>query len=106
MINKNMSEYTNNALLSLSEEIQYIADNVSQSVVSIQSGNRGTGSGVIWNADGQIVTCSHIIGELDEVEVSLSNGKSYPAKIVGNDPYSDIALLKIKDPSGISLKPL
>ena len=105
MINKNMSEYTNNTLLSLSEEIQHIADNVSQSVVSIQSGNRGTGSGVIWNADGQIVTCSHIIGELD-VEVSLSNGKSYPAKVIGNDPYSDIALLKIKDITGISLKPL
>jgi S1-C subfamily serine protease len=58
------------------------------------------------------VTCSHIIGELDEVEVSLNNGKSYPAKVVGNDPYSDIALLKIEDASGkdhnstISLKPI
>jgi S1-C subfamily serine protease len=106
MINKNMSEYTNGALLSLSEEIQHIADNVSQSVVSIYSRNRGNGSGVIWNAEGHIVTCSHIIGELDEVEVSLSNGKSYPAKVVGNDPYSDIVLLKIKDTTGISLKPL
>jgi S1-C subfamily serine protease len=106
MINKNMSEYTNGALLSLSEEIQHIADNVSQSVVSIHSRNRGNGSGVIWNAEGHIMTCSHIIGELDEVEVSLSNGKSYPSKVVGNDPYSDIALMKIKDSSGISLKPL
>src|SRR5918911_4099271 len=110
MINKSMSEnnssYTNNGLLFLSEQIQDIADNVSQSVVSVHSRNRGNGSGVIWNAEGQIVTCSHIIGELDEVEVSLSNGKSYPAKIVGNDPYSDIALLKIKDTTGISLKPL
>src|SRR5919199_2274423 len=110
MLNRSMSEnnssYTNNGLLSLSDEIEHIADNVSQSVVGIQSGNRGNGSGVIWNAEGHIVTCSHIIGDLDEVEVSLSNGKSYPAKVVGNDPYSDIALLKIKDPSGTSLKPL
>jgi S1-C subfamily serine protease len=111
MINKNMSEYTNGALLSLSEEIQHIADNVSQSVVSIYSRNRGNGSGVILNADGHIVTCSHIVGELDEVEVSLSNGKSYPAKVVGNDPYSDIALLKIEDASGkdnsiLPLKPI
>ena len=110
MINKSMSEnnssYTNNGLLFLSEQIQHIADNVSQSVVSVHSRNRGNGSGVIWNAEGHIVTCSHIIGELDEVEVSLRNGKSYPAKVVGNDPYSDIALLKIKDPSGTSLKPL
>jgi S1-C subfamily serine protease len=98
------SLYTNdNALLSLSEEIQHIADNASQSLVSVNSRNRGNGSGV--NVDGSIVTCSHIIGELDEVEVGLSNGKSYPAKVVGNDPYSDIALLKIKDSSDLSLKP-
>src|SRR5207249_4309256 len=32
----------------------------------------------------------------DELEVSLSNGKSFPAKVIGNDPYSDIALLKIQ----------
>jgi S1-C subfamily serine protease len=100
------SSYANNALLSLSEEIQHIADNVSQSVASVYSRNRGNGSGVIWNVDGHIVTCSHIIGELNEMEVSLNNGKSYPAKVVGNDPYSDIALLKIKDASGISLKPI
>ena len=115
MINRSMSEknipYTNNALLSLSSEIEHIADNVSQSVVSVYSRNRGNGSGVILNADGHIVTCSHIVGELDEVEVSLSNGKSYPAKVVGNDPYSDIALLKIEDASGkdnsiLPLKPI
>jgi S1-C subfamily serine protease len=115
MINKNMNEknipYTNNALLSLSEEIEHVADNVSQSVVSVYSRNRGNGSGVIWNTDGHIVTCSHIVGELDEVEVGLSNGKSYPAKVVGNDPYSDIALLKIEDASVndssiLSLKPI
>ena len=100
------SSYANNALLSLSEEIQHISNNVSQSVVSVYSRNRGNGSGVIWNVDGHIVTCSHIIGELNEVEVSLNNGKSYLAKVVGNDPYSDITLLKIKDVSGISLKPI
>ena len=100
------SSYANNALLSLSEEIEHIANNVSQSVVSVYSRNRGNGSGVIWNVDGHIVTCSHIIGELNEVEVSLNNGKSYLAKVVGNDPYSDITLLKIKDVSGISLKPI
>jgi S1-C subfamily serine protease len=59
------------------------------------------------------VTCSHIVGEQDEVEVSLSNGRSYPAKVVGNDPYSDIALLKIEDANSgkddnsiIPLKPI
>jgi S1-C subfamily serine protease len=95
-MNEKKIPYTNNALLSLSEEIEHVADNISQSVVGIRSRNRGNGSGVIWNVDGNIVTCSHIVGELNEVEVSLSNGKSYPAKVIGNDPYSDIALLKIE----------
>jgi S1-C subfamily serine protease len=105
--------HTNNALLSLSEEIQHIADNVSQSVVSVHSRNIGNGSGVIWNVNGHIVTCSHILGEQDKVEVSLSNGKSYQAKVVGNDPYSGIALLKIQDANSgkddnsiIPLKPI
>jgi S1-C subfamily serine protease len=104
-------QYTNNVLLSLSEEIEHVADNVSQSVVSVNSRKRGNGSGVIWNVDGNIVTCSHIVGELDEVEVTLSNGKSYPAKVIGNDPYSDIALLKIesandKEDNNLPLKPI
>jgi S1-C subfamily serine protease len=103
--------YANNALLSLSEEIQHLAGNVAQSIVSVRSRTRGNGSGVIWNVEGNIVTCSHIVGELDQVEVSLSDGKSYTAKVVGNDPYSDIALLKIeatngKDDNILPLKPI
>jgi S1-C subfamily serine protease len=55
------------------------------------------------------VTCSHIVRNLDELEVSLSNGKSFPAKVIGNDPYSDIALLKIQangNNDSISLNPI
>jgi serine protease Do len=117
VINKNMSEKnipdnktrTKSALISLSEEIENVADKVSQSVVSVHSRTRGNGSGVVWTSDGLIVTCSHIVRNLDELEVSLSNGKSFPAKVIGNDPYSDIALLKIQ-PNGkndsISLNPI
>ena len=100
---------TKSALVSLSEEIENVADKVSQSVVSVRSRTRGNGSGVVWSSDGLIVTCSHIVRKLDELEVSLSNGKSFPAKVIGNDPYSDIALLKIhangKNDS-ISLNPI
>ena len=110
MREKKISYTNNNALLSLSEEIERVADNVSRSIVSVHSRNRGNGSGVIWNVDGHIVTCSHVVGELDEVEVSLSNGKRYRAKVIGNDPYSDIALLKIEATNGkddiLPLKPI
>src|SRR3954453_23448813 len=87
---------TRNALISLSQAIESVADKVSQSVISVHSKNTGNGSGVVWTTDGHIVTCSHLVKKVDEVEVSLSNGKSFPAKVIGNDPYSDIALLKIQ----------
>jgi S1-C subfamily serine protease len=110
MSEKKISYTNNNALLSLSEEIERVAENVSRSIVSVHSRNRGNGSGVIWNVDGHIVTCSHVVGELDEVEVSLSNGKRYRAKVIGNDPYSDIALMKIEATNGkddiLPLKPI
>jgi S1-C subfamily serine protease len=99
---------TKSALVSLSEEIENVADKVSQSVVSVHSRTRGSGSGVVWTSDGLIVTCSHIVRNLDELEVSL-NGKSFPAKVIGNDPYSDIALLKIQangNNDSISLNPI
>src|SRR5215208_3898012 len=99
---------TRNALVSLSQAIENVTANVSQSVVSIHSRNRGNGSAVVWTTDGHIVTCSHLVRKVDEVEVSLSNGKSFPARVVGNDPNSDIALLKIQASNNdiTSLKPI
>jgi S1-C subfamily serine protease len=104
VINKNMGEKNipdnktraKSALVSLSEEIENVADKVSQSVVSVRSRTRGIGSGVVWTSEGLIVTCSHIVRKQEELEIGFSNGKSYPAKVIGNDPYSDIALLKIQ----------
>ncbi|WP_308993526.1 trypsin-like peptidase domain-containing protein [Mariniflexile litorale] len=56
----------------------------------------GTGSGVIINADGYIITNNHVINNSDELSVTLNNNKTYKAEIVGTDPKTDIALLKIK----------
>ncbi len=63
-------------------------------------GRRGpvasSGSGVILSADGYIVTNYHVVKEADQIEVITNNNKqSYPAKIIGTDPSSDLALLKI-----------
>lgn len=95
-MNERKIPHAENALVSFSKAIEQVADKVSQSVVSIRSRSRGNGSGVVWTSDGHILTCSHIIRNSDAVEVSLNNGKSFPAKVVGDDPYSDIALLKIE----------
>lgn len=56
----------------------------------------GTGSGVIINADGYIITNNHVINNSDELTVTLNNNKTYKAKIIGADAKTDIALLKIE----------
>ena len=55
----------------------------------------GLGSGVIIRSDGYIVTNNHVIAGADEIEVTLENNKVYPARLVGTDPATDIALIKI-----------
>lgn len=56
----------------------------------------GTGSGVIINDKGYIVTNNHVIENADEVEVTLYNNESYKATVIGTDPTTDLALLQIK----------
>lgn len=51
----------------------------------------GTGSGVIINEKGYIVTNNHVIDNADEVEVTLYNNESYKAKVIGTDPTTDLA---------------
>jgi len=54
-----------------------------------------TGSGVIISKDGYIVTNNHVVENASEIEVVMHNNKSYKAKVMGRDPDTDIALLKI-----------
>ena len=55
----------------------------------------GTGSGVIISSDGYIVTNNHVISRANQLQVTLNNNKTYTAELIGTDPNSDIALIKI-----------
>ena len=57
----------------------------------------GAGSGVIISEDGYIVTNNHVINNATNIEVILNDNRSYTAKIIGTDPTTDIALLKINE---------
>ncbi|MDR2762915.1 MAG: trypsin-like peptidase domain-containing protein [Planctomycetaceae bacterium] len=58
----------------------------------------GAGSGVILNQDGYIVTNAHVISQADVIFVTLFNGESFQATVVGEDPVTDIAVIKIAAP--------
>ncbi|WP_091903785.1 S1C family serine protease [Maribacter stanieri] len=55
----------------------------------------GTGSGVIISSDGYIVTNNHVINKANQLQVTLNNNRTYNAELIGTDPNSDIALIKI-----------
>ena len=57
---------------------------------------RSLGSGFLISSDGYIVTNDHVAGNASKVVVTLTNGEKYNAEIIGSDPVSDVALLKIK----------
>jgi serine protease Do len=57
----------------------------------------GSGSGVIITEDGYIVTNNHVVDHADKVEVTLNDKRTFTAKVVGTDPSTDLALLKIDE---------
>ena len=58
---------------------------------------RASGSGVIISEDGYIVTNNHVIEQASDINVTLNNKKQYKAKLIGTDPSSDLALIKIEE---------
>lgn len=99
-------------LVDLSPEEQTnirVYDKVNRSVVNIQTvtfvrelfsvvPEAGAGSGWVLDQQGHIVTNHHVVGESQRIEVTLSNGDSYRATVVGQDPANDIAVIKIDAP--------
>jgi Do/DeqQ family serine protease len=61
-----------------------------------QEYNLGAGSGVIISPEGYIVTNNHVIDEADNIEVVLNDNRKFTAKVIGRDPNTDIALVKIE----------
>jgi S1-C subfamily serine protease len=71
-----------------------------------QGGGTATGSGIVLDSEGHILTNNHVIEGADKIEVKLGESdKEYTAEVVGTDPASDLALLKVSAPSN-ELTPL
>jgi len=91
-----------------SKTVSGVVEEARDSVVNIRvrhaaakgrnSGGEGSGSGFIITPDGYIVTNSHVVHGATEIHVALADGRSYPATLTGDDPDSDLAVIRINAP--------
>jgi serine protease Do len=79
-------------LKSISDATTALIQKLAQSIVSVNS-HMSHGTGIILNKEGYIVTCNHVLAGCNSIRVGQGE-KNYTAKVVGTDPYNDIALLK------------
>ncbi len=93
-----------NLLDAYSQAVMNVVDLVGPSVVSINVGWRineegmqhgGAGSGVIFTPDGYILTNSHVVHNATKLSVDLNNGEIYDAELVGDDPATDLAVIRV-----------
>jgi len=96
-----MSNETHNPAIELSEILATTVEMAGRSVVQVAA-RRGMGSsGVVWSEDGLIVAADHNIEREEDVTVGLPDGTTVPAQLVGRDPSTDVALLRV-DASGLA----
>ncbi len=90
-----------NALQAYSDEMAAAVEKAAKSVVTIDARNHIPASGIVWSADGEIITAEHIVQRDENINVTLPDGSTRTAAIVGRDPASDLALLKV-DATGLT----
>ncbi len=104
MVSLPQAPAANTTLPSISELVNRIEPAVASiSVEAVRRGmffdfsDEGAGTGIVIRDDGYIVTNFHVVQGANEIRVSLHNGNTYAAKVVGSDPITDLAVLKIDD---------
>lgn len=85
-----------NVLTELSDALADAVETVAASTVIVKARRRIPATGIIWSADGLIVTSNHVVERDEDITVVLPDGAELPAELVGRDPGSDVAALRIE----------
>lgn len=81
-------------LESLSNAMADLVESAGKSIVRVEGRQRLAASGVVWSADGVIVTAHHVVERNDGLRIGLPDGSAVSASIVGRDPSTDLAVLR------------
>ncbi len=84
-----------NALTELSTALADAVETVAASTVTVKARRRIPATGIIWSSEGLILTSNHVVERDDEITVVLPGGEELPAELVGRDPGSDVAALRV-----------
>lgn len=82
-------------LTDLSNALAGLVERGEPSIARIEARRRGPSSGVVWSADGVVVTAHHVLERDEGIEVGLPDGREVVATLVGRDPATDIAVLRV-----------
>jgi S1-C subfamily serine protease len=82
-------------LANVSDELAGAVERAGAAVVTVHGRRRHPASGIVWTADGLIVTANHVVERDEELEIGLPDGRTVAAELVGRDPGSDLAALRI-----------
>ena len=83
-----------NVLTELSTAMATAVSQADSGIVRVEGRRRFGATGIVWHADGLILTANHVLSRDDGLNVGLSNGERVSASLVGRDPSTDLALLK------------
>src|SRR3954467_2803239 len=83
-------------LAGVSDELANAVERAGAAVVTVDARRRIPGSGIVWSNDGLIVTANHVVEREEEIEVGLPDGRKISARLLGRDPGSDLALLRVE----------
>ena len=83
-------------LAGVSDELASAVDRAGAGVVTVDARRRHPATGIVWSEDGLIATANHVVERDEEIEVGLPDGRTVAAALVGRDPGSDLALLRVE----------